>query len=106
MSSATYLVLYYLLTLNEDQRYGLEVIRKTGLPSGTVYPILSRLEDGGLIESWWKESPDRRPRRRMYRLTAKGEEHTREARAALAPSTQGMIDLHGRNASPATGGAG
>ncbi len=57
-------------------RYGFDIMEKTGLPSGTVYPILRRLEQAGLIQSNW-ESGDaqelQRPQRRYYRLTRSGE---------------------------------
>jgi PadR family transcriptional regulator PadR len=67
-----------------DEAYGLEISRRTGLKSGTLYPILDRLEDAGWVESRWEESePSRngRPRRRFYRLTSAG---AHEARATLA----------------------
>ena len=56
--------------------YGFDVIDATGLPSGTVYPALSRLERDGWLRSAW-EDDDRahregRPARRYYRVTAPG----------------------------------
>ncbi|WP_250562607.1 PadR family transcriptional regulator [Sphaerisporangium fuscum] len=65
------------------ERYGLELCEETGLPSGTVYPILARLEQIGWVESRW-EDPDAhvsegRPRRRYYRMTTDGAELGREA---------------------------
>ena len=56
--------------------YGFDVIDATGLPSGTVYPALSRLERDGYLRSAW-EDDDRahregRPARRYYRVTAPG----------------------------------
>jgi DNA-binding PadR family transcriptional regulator len=65
--------------------YGLQMCEATGLPSGTVYPIISRLEQHGWIESRWEDPAEHiaegRPRRRYYRLTGEGAE---QARAALA----------------------
>jgi DNA-binding PadR family transcriptional regulator len=59
------------------QRYGFEIIDRTGLPSGTVYPALSSLERRGLIVGQWeadaKARAAARPRRRYYRITAAGE---------------------------------
>ncbi len=54
-------------------RYGFEIMEATGLPSGTVYPVLRRLERGGFLVSTWEDPAvalaDGRPRRRMYKLT-------------------------------------
>ena len=57
----------------ERWRYGLELAAATGLKSGSLYPILLRLADRGLLESCWQE-PDRpgRPARHAYRLSAAG----------------------------------
>ena len=56
--------------------YGFDVIDQTGLPSGTVYPALSRLERDGYLRSAWEDETDAhcqgRPARRYYRLTAPG----------------------------------
>ena len=56
--------------------YGFDIIDTTGLPSGTVYPALSRLERDGFLKSAWEDEAqahdDGRPARRYYRLTASG----------------------------------
>jgi DNA-binding PadR family transcriptional regulator len=56
--------------------YGFDIIDRTGLPSGTVYPALSRLERDGYVASAWENEADARdegrPARRYYRLTAPG----------------------------------
>ena len=56
--------------------YGFDIIDHTGLPSGTVYPALSRLERDGFVKSSWEDERDAhadgRPARRNYRLTAHG----------------------------------
>jgi PadR family transcriptional regulator PadR len=55
--------------------YGAQLIEETGLGSGTLYPILSRLvEDGWLVAEWEEIDPHKqgRPRRRFYRLTGTG----------------------------------
>ncbi len=56
--------------------YGFDVIDATGLPSGTVYPALSRLERDGYVRSDWEDEgaahADKRPPRRYYRMTAPG----------------------------------
>ncbi|MEZ5319106.1 MAG: PadR family transcriptional regulator [Vicinamibacterales bacterium] len=56
--------------------YGFDVIDETGLPGGTVYPALSRLERDGLLVSSWEDRDaahaEGRPPRRYYRATAAG----------------------------------
>jgi PadR family transcriptional regulator, regulatory protein PadR len=54
-------------------QYGYELSQMTNLKSGTIYPILMRLCDRGMLESQWKEAKiEGRPARHMYRLTAAG----------------------------------
>jgi PadR family transcriptional regulator PadR len=58
-----------------DPTYGLELTRDLGLKSGTLYPILARLEANYLIDSGWEKidpTEAGRPARRYYRLTAAG----------------------------------
>jgi DNA-binding PadR family transcriptional regulator len=65
------------------ESYGLELSRMTGLKSGTLYPILDRLEKIRWVESRWEDIDPvahGRPRRRFYRLTAQG---VREAQSIL-----------------------
>lgn len=56
--------------------YGFDIIDTIGLPSGTVYPALSRLERDGYVRSAWEDERrahrDGRPARRYYRITAPG----------------------------------
>lgn len=63
--------------------YGFDIIDTTGLPSGTVYPALSRLERDGYVRSAWEDEgrahADGRPARRYYRLTAPGTRALKEA---------------------------
>lgn len=57
------------------ERYGLDLMRSTGLQSGTVYRILDRLTEAGLVTARWEEADpvaEGRPRRRLYRLTGIG----------------------------------
>lgn len=84
MTLATQLVLRALLADPTRDMYGVELGAAAGLPSGTVHPILARLEGVGWLESQWEDINPRtegRPARRYYRLTAGGIE---AARAALA----------------------
>src|SRR6201984_1806757 len=54
-------------------RHGYALARQTGLKSGTLYPILIRLADRGLVEACWQDEPTPgRPRRHLYRLTSAG----------------------------------
>ena len=57
-------------------RYGLEIARETGLKTGTLHPILARLQQAGWVESYWeapaKHEDEGRPRRRYYRFTDEG----------------------------------
>jgi len=56
--------------------YGFDIIDSTGLPSGTVYPALGRLERDGYVRSRWEDAAaarkDKRPPRRYYRVTSNG----------------------------------
>ena len=85
MTLQTQLVLRALLENPAKQRYGLELCDLAGLPSGTIYPILARLESVGWIESSWEDPAVHekagRPRRRFYRITADGAEQARDALA-------------------------
>jgi DNA-binding PadR family transcriptional regulator len=54
-------------------RYGYELGREVGLKAGSLYPILMRLADRGLLEaSWETDPPEGRPPRHLYRLTGTG----------------------------------
>lgn len=56
--------------------YGLKLAKDARIPSGTIYPMLSRLERAGWLESKWEKAGrdnEGRPRRRLYRLTGAGE---------------------------------
>lgn len=74
--------------MSRGHRYGFELMRVTGLPSGTVYPILTRLEAAGLVRSRWeaeeKAHEQGRPRRRYYEMTSEGEARLQEAVERLA----------------------
>jgi PadR family transcriptional regulator PadR len=65
-----------LRSLSRGYCFGSEIMEVTGLPSGTVYPALRRLERDGLVESNWEPEEEAndaaRPARRYYRVTATG----------------------------------
>jgi len=85
-------VLAGLLAEPAGDHYGLQLMQQTGLASGTLYPILARLQAAGWVDARWEAADPSdlgRPARRYYRLTADG---VRSARAALA-------ELHDQTAS-------
>lgn len=85
MTQVTALVLR---AVSGGYRYGFDVMEACGLPSGTVYPALRRLEKAGLLESSWEDAAeahaDGRPCRRTYALTAAGRRAIPEAEQKLA----------------------
>jgi PadR family transcriptional regulator PadR len=89
-SHETKLVLQLLLDSPTEETYGLQVVRAAGLPAGSAYAILRRLENEGLLESRWEVldgSDAGRPPRRYYRLNGDGRRiahrETASQRAAL-----------------------
>ena len=87
-----------LIALSRGLRHGFDVLDATGLPSGTVYPILRRLEDAGAVRSQWEPveaaRAAQRPPRRYYELTGAG---AGTLRAALArfPDAAAALTPHG-----------
>jgi PadR family transcriptional regulator, regulatory protein PadR len=64
-------------------RYGYELCQQLQLKAGSVYPILMRLADRGLLEtSWETRAPAGRPPRHLYRLTGPGQVMAEELAAA------------------------
>ena len=65
-----------LQALAHGYKYGFDIMDVTGLPSGTVYPALRRLEKAGLVDSKWEQETiarkDQRPARKYYNLTGAG----------------------------------
>jgi len=88
MSSQTRALLGALLAAPEVWRHGFPLARETGLASGTLYPLLARLESQEFLEARWlpPEAPGR-PARHAYRLTAKGRALARER---AAPATAAL----------------
>ena len=68
------LILLEALSAKSQQwRHGYDLMKETGLSSGTLYPLLMRMADKGLIEAEWREpAQPGRPARHVYRLTAAG----------------------------------
>lgn len=73
----TYPTTLVLHALANGLRHGFDVIDATGLASGTVYPLLRRLEREGLVSAAWEDAAiaqaEQRPPRRYYELTAAGQ---------------------------------
>jgi DNA-binding PadR family transcriptional regulator len=95
MTIPTQLVLRTLLAEPTHEMYGLQICEAAGLPSGTIHPILARLEGLGWLESRWEDaSPQEegRPRRRYYYWSKDGAERARiaVAQAATSVSTIGL----------------
>ena len=84
-SPQTLSVLAVLYEQPSQWQHGYALARQTGLKSGTLYPILIRLADRGLVEACWQqEAQPGRPRRHLYRLTADGVASATGALAARA----------------------
>ena len=68
----SYTVAVILRTLDNGYQYGFDIMDVTGLPSGTVYPALRRLEDAGLVKSKWEKhalaQAEARPPRKNDRI--------------------------------------
>jgi DNA-binding PadR family transcriptional regulator len=109
MTLQVQLVLVEMLNEPCKQRYGLDLCDTTGLPSGTIYPILARLERIGWVESDWEDPEahiaEGRPRRRYYLLTREGAECAAEALREIQRSRKNAARTW-RIAAPGTSGAG
>ncbi|BCB83639.1 PadR family transcriptional regulator [Phytohabitans suffuscus] len=87
-SAQTVAVLLALAEEPSTWRYGYELCQQVGLKAGSMYPILIRLADRGLLETTWEATPPQgRPPRHLYRLTGPGLELAAElaAQEAAAP---------------------
>lgn len=72
-SPQTRKLLAALLAQPVQWQHGYDLSEQTGLSSGTLYPILMRLSDRGMLESKWEPSEhEGRPPRKLYRLTTEG----------------------------------
>lgn len=72
----------------QEWRHGYDLMKETGLLSGTLYPLLMRMTDQELVEAEWRE-PEQlgRPARHVYRLTAAGIAFARTATPARPVSS-------------------
>jgi DNA-binding PadR family transcriptional regulator len=90
-------VLHALAAEPQRWRYGYELGQEVGLKAGSLYPILIRLTDRGLLDaSWEADPPPGRPPRHLYRLTAGGVALAAEVGPAPArPATPPRTELRG-----------
>jgi PadR family transcriptional regulator, regulatory protein PadR len=73
---------------------GAEIAKASKLQSGTLYPILYRLEEFGWLASRWEEGDPvalGRPRRRYYRITAEGAKRIQRVVTELTPHGGGLV---------------
>lgn len=86
-----------LQALTQGHRYGFEIMNATLLPSGTVYPVLRRLEDSTMVESSWEDEDaahaEGRPARRYYTATETGQAALVVARGRVASQQRLFGDL-------------
>jgi PadR family transcriptional regulator, regulatory protein PadR len=76
-------VLAFLSEAGQAWRHGYDLVRATGVKSGTLYPLLIRLEAQGYLEAQWQPpAAPGRPPRHAYRLTAEGARFARNILAA------------------------
>jgi DNA-binding PadR family transcriptional regulator len=77
-SPQTIVVLAALQARPDQWRYGYELVSELALNSGSLYPILMRLSERGLLDAQWEmDGPAGRPPRHTYRLTGAGIEYAR-----------------------------
>jgi PadR family transcriptional regulator, regulatory protein PadR len=92
MSGPTLRLLKHLLERPNDGRSGAQISKATGIGSGTMYPLLQRLEMQKWIEGEWETidpSKEGRPRRRFYKLTPTGYAGAKSALGELQISVLG-----------------
>lgn len=101
-------VLRVLLDDPSARHYGLGIAKAARLPTGTIYPILARLEQTGWVTSNWELADPvavGRPRRRFYQLSAEGAERAgqqvQQAQRALRPQVRGLPRLKPGGEAPA-----
>jgi DNA-binding PadR family transcriptional regulator len=96
MTLPTQLVLRVLMTDPSKELYGLQICGEAGLPSGTIHPILARLERAGWLSSRWEKvdtHEEGRPRRRYYRINPAALGLVQAALLRAESSAQGLSRL-------------
>lgn len=90
------------------RQYGYDLMKAAGLPSGTLYPMLARLHDQGLLTSAWEPPPDDasgRPPRKYYQLTGEGIRVARLELASSSSASSAVRRISRGSARPAGGSA-
>jgi PadR family transcriptional regulator PadR len=92
-SAQTRQLLAVMLQQSRTWQYGYELSKQTGLKSGTLYPLLMRLSDQGLLDSQWQQ-PERpgKPPRHAYKLTPTGLALAREMAPQKATVRRKLAD--------------
>lgn len=94
--SLTYPTAAVLLAIRNGHPYGFDIMDATGLPDGTVYPILRRLERRGVLVGRWEDEEraraEQRPQRRYYELTPVGDASIAEVEARF-PALPRLFDV-------------
>ena len=94
LSPQTLLILDAFLDHPADWKYGYDLSRSTGLKSGTLYPLLTRLAERKLLETAWESGEPGRPPRHMYRFTPEGMQFARGNRESRTLAQVGQPILH------------
>lgn len=91
-SAQTVSVLLALAERPANWRYGYDLSLQTGLKAGSMYPILMRLADRGLLEtSWETDPPAGRPPRHLYRLSGEGRTAAKQLAAEARAAAQSTV---------------
>jgi PadR family transcriptional regulator PadR len=93
LTQQTIKVLGALMSGHVRELSGADIAKSTQLSSGTLYPILYRLEEFGWLDSRWEIGDPAalgRPRRRYYRITGEGAKRVQEVVRELTPGTAGL----------------
>jgi PadR family transcriptional regulator PadR len=94
LTPQTIKVLSVLMSSPQEEISGVEVAERTGLASGTLYPILIRLEEAGWLQSRWEVNDPAalgRPRRRLYRVTSQGAKNLQAVVRDLTPAYRRLV---------------
>lgn len=86
-SAQTIALLSALAARPSEWRHGYELCQEVALPAGTVYPILIRLAERGLMDAEWEQPTSTgRPARHLYRISSAGAEYLTSTTSAPVPS--------------------
>jgi DNA-binding PadR family transcriptional regulator len=107
LSPQTVTVLTALAANPSAWRHGYELGREVGLKAGSLYPILMRLRDRGLLEATWEtDPPPGRPARHLYRLTGDGAVVAAQHAAVEVRETRRHDEVRGTPQRGVVGGTG